>query len=80
MTDSCVRRMLASLYENADYQFDEPLRPHGTRYGLGDQLYQKQAELAQDALQHYSIETTHEAYSEEQVQRVKERGDELFDQ
>ena len=74
-----VRRTLASLCENADVQFDEPLKPHGARRGLGDQLYQKQAELAQDALRHRSIETTHEAYSEERIRRVKERGDELFE-
>jgi integrase len=74
-----VRRTLASLCEGADYQFDEPLKPHGARRGLGDQLYQEQAELAQDVLRHRSIETTHEAYSEERVRRVKERGDELFE-
>jgi integrase len=74
-----VRRTLASLCEDADYQFNETLKPHGARRGLGDQLYQEQAELAQDALRHRSIETTHEAYSEERVRRIKERGDELID-
>lgn len=74
-----VRRTLAGLCEDSDYRFDEPLKPHGARRGLGDQLYQEQAELAQDALRHRSIETTHEAYSEERVRRIKERGDELLE-
>ena len=74
-----VRRTLVSLCEESNYQFEEPLKPHGARRGLGDQLYQEQAELAQDALRHRSIETTHEAYSEERIRRVKERGDEVVE-
>lgn len=74
-----LRRTLASLCEGADYQFDEPLKPHGARRIFGDQLYQEQTELAQDALRHQSIETTHKAYSEERVRRIKERGDELLE-
>jgi integrase len=74
-----VRRTLVSLCEGADYQFEESLKPHGARRGLGDQLYQEQAELAQDALRHKSIETTHEAYSEERVRRIKQRGDKILE-
>lgn len=74
-----VRRILKRLCADSQYEFTEPLKPHGARRGLGDTLYQEQAELAQDALRHKSIETTHESYSEERTRRVKERGDELFD-
>jgi integrase len=74
-----VRRILKRLCTDSQYEFAEPLKPHGARRGLGDALYQEQAELAQDALRHKSIETTHESYSEERTRRVKERGDDLFD-
>ncbi|MFC6722350.1 MULTISPECIES: tyrosine-type recombinase/integrase [Halobacteriales] len=74
-----VRRILKRLCADSQYEFAEPLKPHGARRGLGDTLYQEQAELAQDALRHKSIETTHESYSEERTRRVKERGDALFD-
>lgn len=73
-----VRRILKRLCADSQYEFPDPLKPHGARRGLGDTLYQEQAELAQDALRHKSIETTHESYSEERTRRVKERGDELF--
>jgi integrase len=74
-----VRRILERLCADSQYEFAAPLKPHGARRGLGDVLYQEQAELAQDALRHKSIETTHESYSEERTQRVKKRGDELFE-
>jgi len=79
LTVDGLRRTLSILCENSDYEFEEPLKPHGARRGLGDQLYQEQAELAQDALRHQSIETTHEAYSEERIRRVKERGDSIVE-
>jgi len=79
LTVDGLRRTLSTLCENSDYEFEEPLKPHGARRGLGDQLYQEQAELAQDALRHQSIETTHEAYSEERIRRVKERGDSIVE-
>ncbi len=48
----------------ADVQVDgEYLKPHGARRGLGDVLYRESAELAQSALRHRSIRTTHDAYS-----------------
>lgn len=74
-----VRRILKRLCTESQYEFVTPLKPHGARRGLGDTLYQEQAELAQDALRHKSIETTHESYSEERTRRVKERGDALFE-
>ncbi|MFC7059910.1 tyrosine-type recombinase/integrase [Halovenus salina] len=74
-----VRRIVKRLCADSQYEFATPLKPHGARRGLGDTLYREQAELAQDALRHKSIETTHESYSEERTRRVKERGDELFE-
>lgn len=74
-----IRRTLTTLCEDSDYEFDETLKPHGARRGLGDQLYQEQAELAQETLRHKSIETTHEAYSEERIRRLKKRGDAVID-
>ena len=79
VTTEGVRRVLRQLCERSSYEFDEPLKPHGARRGLGDELYRVQAELAQDALRHQDIKTTHESYREERVQRVKERGDEILE-
>ena len=79
LTTEGVRRVLRRLCERAPYEFDEPLKPHGARRGLGDELYRVQAELAQDALRHQDVKTTHESYREERVQRVKERGDEILE-
>ena len=79
ITTAGVRRVLRQLCEESAYEFDEPLKPHGARRGLGDELYREQAELAQDALRHQDVKTTHESYREENVQRVKERGDEILD-
>ena len=73
-----VRRILTELCAQSDYEFDEPLKPHGARRGLGDALYQEQAELAQETLRHQNIKTTHESYREERTRQIKERGDELF--
>lgn len=78
-TTEGVRRILQKLCENSSYEFAEPLKPHGARRALGDELYRVQAELAQDALRHQDIKTTHESYRQERVQRVKERGDEILD-
>lgn len=74
-----ARGALKRLCEISDYEFDEPLKPHGARRGLGDLLYQEQAELAQEALRHKTIETTHQSYSEQRISRVKERGDAVID-
>jgi len=74
-----VRRILAGLCEDSEYKFAEKLKPHGARRGLGDELYQEQAELAQDALRHKNIKTTHEAYSEERTRQIKKRGDQIID-
>lgn len=79
LTTAGVRRVLRTLCADSSYEFDEPLTPHGARRALGDELYREQAELAQDALRHQDVKTTHESYREEHVQQVKERGDEVLD-
>lgn len=73
-----VRRVLRKLCEQSVYEFEDPLKPHGARRGLGDALYQEQAELAQETLRHQNIKTTHEAYREERTQQLKDRGDKIL--
>lgn len=69
------------LCEEADLEIDgEYLKPHGGRRGLGHELYSKgHAELAQTALRHSSIETTHEAYSDIQAKETAKKVDEILD-
>jgi integrase len=75
-----ARSALRRLCDRADVAVDgEYLKPHGGRRGLGDRLYNEQAELAQDALRHKSVETTHRAYREERVARTRKRVDEVID-
>lgn len=78
ITVSGVRRLLARLCDESQYTFEETLKPHGARRGLGDTLYSEQAELAQEALRHQDIKTTHKAYREQKSKRIKEQGDELL--
>lgn len=59
-----ARSVMQRLCEQAGVNVDgEYLKPHGARRGLGDLLYRESAELAQSALRHQSIRTTHDAYS-----------------
>lgn len=52
------------LCDAADVAVDgDYLKPHGGRRGLGDLLYRESAELAQSALRHPSVRTTHDAYA-----------------
>ncbi len=74
-----VRSRLRDLCAQSQYEFDDVPKPHGARRGLGDELYDEQAELAQEALRHKNIETTHESYREERTRQVKERGDEVLE-
>ena len=61
-----ARNLVKRLCANADLDVDgDYLKPHGARRGLGHELYANgHAELAQSALRHASIETTHESYSD----------------
>lgn len=59
-----ARSVIKRLCEQADVEVDgEYLKPHGARRGLGDTLYRESAELAQAALRHSSVRTTHDAYA-----------------
>lgn len=59
-----ARSRMQHLCDQAEIDVDgEYLKPHGARRGLGDTLYRRSAELAQSALRHSSVQTTHEAYS-----------------
>ncbi|OVE82877.1 tyrosine-type recombinase/integrase [Natronolimnobius baerhuensis] len=61
------------LTGDADY-----LQPHGARRALGAELYkQGHSELAQSALRHSSIETTHEAYSDIKAEDIAKSIDEV---
>ena len=55
------------------------LKLHGARRGLGDELYTHDAEAAQEALRHQSIETTHKSYRDRDGERVRERAQEILD-
>lgn len=76
-----ARNLMQRLCEEADLDIDgEYLKPHGGRRGLGHELYSKgHAELAQTALRHSSIETTHEAYADIQATETAKRVDEVLD-
>lgn len=58
----------------------EYLKPHGARRGLGDRLYRESAELAQTALRHTSIRTTHDAYSHIDATETAETVGELLEE
>jgi integrase len=59
-----ARSVMQRLCERAGLDVDgEYLKPHGARRGIGDLLYRESAELAQSALRHQSVRTTHNAYS-----------------
>jgi len=80
ISPATVRTVLVELCEWSQYEFDEVLQPHGARRGLGHQLYDESAELAQEVLRHKSIETTHDAYRKEQQATVRDEAEQtLFD-
>ncbi|WP_073307761.1 site-specific integrase [Halobaculum gomorrense] len=57
----------------------EALLPHGARRGLGDELYDTSAELAQEVLRHQSVETTHASYRDDDVERLREAAEDALD-
>jgi integrase len=63
MTVDGGRALVEQLAEEAGVENNgEPIRLHGARRGLGRELYQHSAELAQTQLRHQSIETTKQSY------------------
>lgn len=75
-----ARNLMKRLCEDADLDVDgDYLKPHGARRGLGHKLYASgHAELAQSALRHASIETTHESYSDIQAAETAKQVDDLL--
>ncbi|ESP86799.1 tyrosine-type recombinase/integrase [Candidatus Halobonum tyrrellensis] len=76
-----ARNLMKRLCDEADVDVDgEYLKPHGARRGLGHELYaNSHAELAQSALRHASIETTHKSYSDIQAAETAQQVDELLE-
>lgn len=61
MSSRGARSLLGRLCEAAGV--DVGGESHGARRGLGDVLYRESAELAQSALRHASVRTTHDVYA-----------------
>ncbi|AUG49553.1 integrase (plasmid) [Haloarcula taiwanensis] len=78
ITTQSARNILADLCECADYEFEEPLKPHGARRGLGREIYRENPQLAQDVLRHKSIETTHEGYAQEAAKRTRDEANDII--
>lgn len=81
MTTTSARRRLKELSQSAgvDAGQHDYLTPHGGRRGVGDALYEDDPVLAQDALRHQSIETTHQAYRDQRASETAEQMDSAFD-
>ena len=75
-----ARNLMKRLCDEADINVDgDYLKPHGARRGLGHELYANgHAELAQSALRHASIETTHKSYSDIQAAETAQKVDDLL--
>jgi integrase len=78
ITTQSARNILADLCEWSEYDFEEPLKPHGARRGLGRELYRENPQLAQDVLRHKSIETTHEGYAQEAAKRTRDEANNII--
>ncbi|MFB6177195.1 MAG: integrase, partial [Halobaculum sp.] len=75
-----ARSLMERLCESASVDIDgEYLKPHGGRRGIGSEVYAEDAELAQELLRHESIETTHEAYREQNVAERRDRIQDVLD-
>jgi integrase len=80
LTTEGARSIMKRLCADADISIDgEYLKPHGARRGLGDILYREQAELAQTALRHESVETTHASYSDISASETSESVSNVLD-
>lgn len=78
ITTQSARNVLADLCAWSEYDFEEPLKPHGARRGLGRELYRENPQLAQDVLRHKSIETTHEGYAQEAAKRTRDEANDII--
>jgi site-specific recombinase XerC len=74
-----ARTLLKGLSAESGVTEDgEALLPHGARRGLGDELYDASAELAQEVLRHQSVETTHASYRDDDVERLREAAEDAL--
>lgn len=75
-----ARDLMKRLCEEADIDVDgDHLKPHGARRGLGHALYANgHAELAQSALRHTGIETTHKSYSDIRAAETAQQVDDIL--
>lgn len=74
-----ARTLLKDLSAESGVTEDgEALLPHGARRGLGDELYDASAELAQEVLRHQSVETTHASYRDDDVERLREAAEDAL--
>ncbi len=79
ITTDGARSIMKRLSEEADLDIDgEYLKPHGARRGLGDQLYRENPALAQQALRHKDLQTTHEKYSNIRASEVSTAVDDVL--
>ena len=76
-----ARNLMKRLCADADVDVDgDYLKPHGARRGLGHELYANgHAELAQSALRHASIETTHRSYSDIKAAETARQVDDVLE-
>ena len=80
LSTSGARSIIEGLCEESGIREDgEKLRPHGARRGLGDTLYRRNPELAQQALRHQSIDVTNESYRHAQTGEVSEGIDDVLE-
>jgi integrase len=81
ITKEAGRQILKRLTNEARIELEGEqayLKPHGARRALGAELYERgHSELAQSALRHKSIETTHSAYSDIKAEDVAKSIDEV---
>ncbi len=80
ITKAGGRSVMKRLTKEAgiDLEDGEYLKPHGARRALGAELYEEDhSELAQSALRHKSIETTHESYFDIQAKDVADGIDQV---
>jgi len=78
VTTQAARDILADLCSWSDYEWSDPLTPHGARRGLGRDLYRERPQLAQDVLRHESIQITHESYAQEATKRTRDEANQII--
>ena len=76
-----ARNLMKRLCEDTDVDVDgDYMKPHGARRGLGHELYANgHAELAQSALRHANIETTHKFYSDIKAAETAQQVDDVLE-